>query len=191
MTPSRQASSTAPWEIDPTRAPVLVVEDDPASLELYGKHLEGSGFQVVAARTLAEAQSALAAFRPVAVIMDILSEAESGWSLLKRIKAADTTRDMPVFVLTRVDDRMKALELGADDFCLKPVAKTWLRERLRALEKRVTLETALIVDDRERDRYLIKETWPPSGNSRSSKQTGERKPCSCAAPTSRMSFSWT
>jgi signal transduction histidine kinase/CheY-like chemotaxis protein len=158
-----EAGSALLWEIDPARAPVLVVENDPSSLSLYEKHLEGSGYQVVPARTIGEAQMALRAFRPVAVILDILSEAESGWSLLRQIKAAETTRDIPVFVLTRIDDRMKALELGADDFCLKPVPQPWLRERLLALAKRVTLETALIVDDRERDRYLIKEALASLG----------------------------
>ncbi len=84
----------------------------------------GSGYQVIGARTFEEAQSALRAFRPVAVVMDILDDTESGWALLAELKSAETTRDIPVFVLTTIDDRTKALRLGARRFLPKACAPT-------------------------------------------------------------------
>ena len=92
---SRPPARVDRWQLDPGRSPVLVVEDDPVDLLLYEKILEGSGFQVLPARTLDEARRILRRVRPAAVLLDILLEAESGWTLLTEMKAQEATRDIP------------------------------------------------------------------------------------------------
>ena len=144
------------WRLDPLRSPVLVVEDDPVDLLLYEKYLEGSAFQVLPARTVGEARRLLRRVRPLAVLLNILLEAESGWTLLTEIKEQAATRDIPILVLTIVDGKEQALALGAADFCLKPVDRDWLLNRLVALEKGGPLNTVLIIDDEEADRYVLK-----------------------------------
>ncbi|WP_422924628.1 response regulator [Singulisphaera sp. PoT] len=139
------------------RFPVLVVEDDPMDLLLYEKFLEGSEFQILPARNLFEARRALRKVRPVAVILDIVIESESGWTLLDELKKDDATRDIPVLVLTVVKDREQAMAFGAHEFQVKPINQSWLQETLRSLKHAGEIEKVLIIDNEESYRYLLKE----------------------------------
>ena len=150
------AAAAADGPPAPDRLPVLVVEDDPATLYLYEKYLEGSGFRVVPAASIAEARAILKGVRPAAVLLDVLLEAESGWTLLEELKRRASTRAVPVFVLTVVDGQERALALGADEFCIKPVERDWLLGKLEALRRRGPVETVLVVDDEESYRYVLR-----------------------------------
>jgi signal transduction histidine kinase/DNA-binding response OmpR family regulator len=143
-------------EVDPTRFPVVVVEDNRETLFVYEKFLKGTGFQVVPARTSRAARRVLREVRPAAVVLDILLEGESTWELLAELKRQSETRDIPVFVVTMVDNSHKATALGADAFCPKPVERGWLLERLNALVDPTDRERILVVDDDEVSRYLIR-----------------------------------
>ena len=151
-----EAAGDARWRLDHDRIPLLVVEDDPVDLLLYEKYLEGTGFQILPARTLAEARRVLRRVRPAAVLLDIFLDAESGWSLLAEIKGQASTGDIPILVLTVVDGREQALALGATDFRLKPIDRDWLLGRLDSLAGPGTSPTALIIDDEEADRRLLR-----------------------------------
>ena len=83
----------------------------------------------------------------MAVLLDILLEAESGWTLLTEMKAQAVDEGRPVLVLTVVDGKERALALGADDFCLKPIDQVWLLDRLGSWLERRPVETVLIIDD--------------------------------------------
>ena len=154
--------STNP-EVEPARLPLLVVEDDPVDLLLYAKLLEGFGCHVLLARTLDEARRALRRTRPVAVLLDIVMEAESGWTLFAELKARDKTKNIPVIVLTVVDGQERALELGGDDFCLKPIDRGWLLDRLGVLRTWGSVEKILLIDDSESDRCLLREVLSEIG----------------------------
>lgn len=142
--------------IDPNHASVLVVEDNPETLFVYEKYLQGSGFQVIGALSLAEARQWLRQVKPVAVVLDILLRKESAWSLLGELKSNSATRDIPVLVVTIVDNQEKAIALGADAFCLKPVDRNWLLNQLKTLTGQGTTAKILIIDDDEISRYLLK-----------------------------------
>jgi len=158
----RQPSNLVTQKIlDQVKYPVLVVEDDPSDLALFEKHLEDSCFQVITASTLKEAHNALKMVRPLAVILDILLLGEDGWSLLTEMKRDDSTRDIPVLITTIIDDQQeKALELGADEYFVKPVNHQWLLEKLLAL---IALEKILIIDDQPIDRYALKRKLIETG----------------------------
>jgi signal transduction histidine kinase/CheY-like chemotaxis protein len=142
-------------QVDPTRLPVLVVEDNRETLFIYEKFLKGTGFQVIPARSVRAARRALAEVRPVAVVLDILLEGENTWDLIAELKRPGPTRDLPVWVVTMVDNHHKARALGADDFCVKPVDRAWLVDRLQAAT-RGTQERVLVIDDNEVSRYLLR-----------------------------------
>ncbi len=152
-----------PWNLDPGRAPVLVVEDDESSVSTYERFMEGSGFQVIHARTIRDGQLALRSFRPAAVIMEVLAEVEASWSFIGEVRARVAGPGVPILLISRSNVREQALAAGADDFCSKPAPRDWLRERLRQLVEGAYPDRALIVDDRERDRYLIKESLAALG----------------------------
>jgi signal transduction histidine kinase/CheY-like chemotaxis protein len=143
-------------ELDASKLPVLVVEDNREALFIYEKYLKGTQFQVIPAKDLKEAHQALREFRPVAVILDVLLQGEHSWELLQELKHAPSTAGLPIFVVTVVDNREKAIALGADGFHAKPVDRSWLIQQLDAIAKRLAQRQVLIIDDDEVSRYLLK-----------------------------------
>ena len=142
--------------LDPTRTPVLVVEDDARTLFLYEKYLQGSGFQVVPARSVDDARAVLDRMRPAAIVLDVMLDGESTWNFLSELKRSPATRDIPALVVTIVDREHKARALGADEFYVKPIDKEWLLQKLRVLASRGPMEKILVIDDDEVSRYLVR-----------------------------------
>jgi len=147
-------------ELDQARLPVLVVEDEIEQRLLYEKYLRGTGFQVLPARNLREARALLETVRPAAVILDIFLTGEDAWDMLPYLKTAPETSDIPVLVVTTVDDRQKAMSLGADAFAQKPVVRRWLLDNLQALTGRSAPRKILVIDDEEVSRYLLRQLFP-------------------------------
>ena len=100
--------------------------------------------------------------------MDILLRGEDSWTWLAELKAESATRDIPVLVITSVDDERKGLSLGADAYCLKPIGRETLIRHLQALtaqvlksRRRTSAPTRtcaaciLIIDDEPVDRYIL------------------------------------
>jgi signal transduction histidine kinase/CheY-like chemotaxis protein len=143
-------------ELDPTRVPVLMVDDNSETLFVYEKFLKGTGFQMVPARSVQEARQALTQFRPLAIVLDILLANESSWEFLTELKQEAGTSGIPVFVVTMVDNKEKALAQGATDFHLKPLERDWLLRRLRLLAQQRTAENILIIDDDAASRYVLR-----------------------------------
>jgi signal transduction histidine kinase/CheY-like chemotaxis protein len=150
-------------ELDTTKLPVLVVEDNREALFVYEKYLKGSPFQVVPARNIKEANSALRSFRPIAIVLDVLLEGEHSWDLLRDLKRDPATRDIPVYVVTVVDNRQKALALGADGFQAKPLDRIWLLNQLNQVRSDRPMPRVLIIDDDETSRYLVRTVFANSG----------------------------
>ena len=148
--------TVTPPKLDPTRVPVLVVEDDIDTLFIYERHLRGSGFQVLPARTLDDARRVLEHVTPAVVLLDVLLERESSWDFLAELKRDEKTRALPVLVVSVLDGRRHAFELGAEEFCSKPIEKNWLLARLKSLSQHRPLKKILIVDDEDIARYLLK-----------------------------------
>jgi signal transduction histidine kinase/CheY-like chemotaxis protein len=147
-------------DLDQARLPVLVIEDEIEPRLLIEKYLRGTGFQVVTARSVREARAQLETVRPAAIILDIMLRGEDGWGLLPDLKSNPETRDIPVLVITNVDDRQKALALGADAFTEKPVERRWLLDHLYKFTGRSAPRKILVIDDEEVSRYLLRQLFP-------------------------------
>ena len=143
--------------LDPSRAPVLVLEDDRQTLFLYEKYLERSGFQVLPVRTVDDARRTLLRVRPAAVVLDVILEGETSWSFLSELKTNEATRDIPILVVTLMDREQKARALGADEFWLKPVAEDQLLRKLTAMARSSPVRKLLIIDDDDVHRYLFRQ----------------------------------
>jgi signal transduction histidine kinase/CheY-like chemotaxis protein len=141
---------------DPTRYPVLVVEDNPETIFAYEKYVKGTPFQVLPVGTMAEARHAVQRLRPIAVVLDVMLGAEAAWPLLSELKGSALTRGIPVYVVTMVENRRKAMGLGADDFSEKPVERAWLLSRLETAAALLPREEVVVVDDDEASRYLLR-----------------------------------
>jgi CheY-like chemotaxis protein len=150
-----------PDALDQNRTPILVIEDEIETRLLYEKYLRGTGFQTVPARSIREAKVLLETIRPGAIILDILLRGEDSWGLLAELKRTAQTRDVPVLVVTNVEDPQKADTLGADAFCQKPVERRWLLDRLHTLTGRRSPHKVLVIDEEEVSRYLLRQLFPP------------------------------
>lgn len=121
--------------MDPRQPPrVLVVEDEPAQLEVLRYNLEAEGFDVVLAAGGDEALLLLREEAPDVVVLDWMLPEVSGIEICRRIKADPETRAIPVVMLSaRGDeaDRVRGLETGADDYVVKPYSVNELIARLR------------------------------------------------------------
>jgi signal transduction histidine kinase/CheY-like chemotaxis protein len=137
--------------VDDSRIPILFVDDDVDTLRLYEKYLSGSKFRVLPARDLREARFGLR-FRPRVIVLDILLVGEDSWPFLAELKRDIATRNIPIMVLTTVEDQHKANALGASAYSLKPVAREGL---LRTLTELTTTWNLLVIDDDEATRYVL------------------------------------
>jgi signal transduction histidine kinase/CheY-like chemotaxis protein len=143
-------------EVDPTRLPLLVVEDNRESLFIYEKYLKGTGYQVLPARTINEARQWLHTVRPVAILLDILLETQSTWGFLSELRAQECYANMPILIVTLVDNEKRARSLGADAFHVKPIDRDWLISALEELINSRPIEELLVIDEDEVSRYLLR-----------------------------------
>jgi CheY-like chemotaxis protein len=118
----------------------------------------------------ADGESGIAAARasaPAAIILDVLLPGIDGWEVLRRLKADPGLRDVPVVVVTVVDERNVAMSLGAADYFLKPVKPEALLARLaqytfttKVKQRRVKV---LAIDDDPQARDLVVQALRPAG----------------------------
>lgn len=115
---------------------VLIVEDDPTTGEYLQKGLTESGFVVDVARTGADGLHLAAEAEYDLVVLDVMLPGMDGWAVLRKLRES---RNVPVLFLTardEVEDRVRGLELGADDYLVKPFAFSELLARMRTVLRR-------------------------------------------------------
>jgi two-component system, OmpR family, response regulator MprA len=118
---------------------ILVVDDEAAVRESLERSLRFEGYEVVVAGDGAEALERVREDRPDAVVLDLLMPRVDGLEACRRLRARGD--DLPVLLLTARDavaDRVSGLDVGADDYLVKPFALEELLARLRALLRRAT-----------------------------------------------------
>jgi CheY-like chemotaxis protein len=134
---------------------VLVLDDDPGSQHVYERLLRDSEFQHLGVRSVREARAWMASATPGALVLDIQLQGEDAWNFLAEVREAPATRELPIVVVSNVDDQRKALALGADAYAPQPVEKEWLLDTLRRLAARQQKQV-LIIDDDDATRYVLR-----------------------------------
>jgi len=84
---------------------------------------------------------------PLAITLDILMPTKDGWEVLRELKETPETQDIPVIILSIVDDKRMGFSLGATEYIVKPVGKQALLRKLRNLEKLGKIKRVLVVDN--------------------------------------------
>lgn len=118
---------------------ILVVEDERDIAALIAYHLTREGFRVRTAESGSEALESIAAERPDLVLLDLMLPVLSGFDVLAEMRRQTGLRDVPIIVLTarrEEADRIKGLELGADDYLTKPFSPRELVLRVSAVLRR-------------------------------------------------------
>lgn len=132
---------------------ILVVEDEPKAGDYLRKGLAESGFSVDLARTGTEGEFLALSDEYDLIVLDVMLPGMDGWQVLQSVRR---TKQVPVLFLSArdtVEDRVKGLELGADDYLPKPFAFAELLARIRSLLRRGTRQVpqTLQVADLELD----------------------------------------
>ena len=119
------------------RAKVLVVDDEPVNVELITGYLEKE-FEMIPAYSGKEALEKVRLVNPDIVLLDIMMPEVKGYEVCEKIRFQDLTRFTPIVIitaLTEIEDKIKAIESGADDFLTKPINRIELVTRIKSLLK--------------------------------------------------------
>lgn len=117
-------------------AKILVVDDTPKNVKLLADLLSVKGYSVVIAASGREALAQLDAERPDLVLLDVVMPEMSGYEVCQKIRENAATRMLPVIMVTALDptiERVKGIEVGADDFLSKPINQPELLARVKSL----------------------------------------------------------
>jgi CheY-like chemotaxis protein/anti-sigma regulatory factor (Ser/Thr protein kinase) len=173
---TREYRSPGNRSTDPLTEPstcVLVIDDDPVQRELMERFLTKEGFSVRVAGSGEEGLRFARQIMPIAITLDVMMPDMDGWSVLETLKADPLLHDIPVIMLTMVDDAQRGFALGAADYVTKPVN----RRRLSRILKRYSCANPpcpiLIVDDDPVTRRLMRNMLEKAGCQVNEAENGE------------------
>ena len=125
---------------------VLVVDDEPRNVKLLSSYLRHDDFLVSSAFNGPAALAAVESELPDVILLDIMMPGMDGLEVTRRLKANPDTQHIPVVLITAMEgaeNRVKGLDAGADEFLTKPVNKTELQVRVRALVRMKQMQDEL------------------------------------------------
>jgi signal transduction histidine kinase/ActR/RegA family two-component response regulator len=146
---------------------ILVVEDDPSAAQLIRSQLSGSGYEAVLCETPSRTLEVAAEMQPAAITLDLLMKPTPGLDLLAQLKGDPRTREIPVIVVTIMNEPAVGALLGADEYLVKPVDAQRLIAALgRCINSRTVsgqIRPILVVEDHEATREAIAELLRTAG----------------------------
>jgi len=131
---------------NPERSKILVVDDIPLNRKLQRTYLESVGYQVILAQDGIEALERIGEESPDLILLDIMMPKMNGFQVCHRLKNSENTKFIPIIMVTalnEVEDKVKGIEAGADDFITKPFNKLELLARVKSLLRIKHLHDAL------------------------------------------------
>src|SRR6202158_1133393 len=146
---------------------VLVIEDDRAAAQLIQTQLISAGYEVLVCQEPQNALELATLFQPGAITLDIVMKPKNGWEVLTQLKHDPRTSNVPLIVVSMIDQPGMGALLGADEYLVKPVDKATL---LAALQRRASVHasskrtrTILVVEDDIATREFIVEMLTSQG----------------------------
>ncbi len=132
---------------------ILLVDDNATNVELLHAQLKPFGYEIEKAYDGEEALKKIEASPPDLILLDLMMPRLSGYEVCQKVKTDPKTQLIPVIVITalkELDDKIKAIEMGADDFLMKPFNKVELVTRVKSL-----LKLKQLYDDVDRSETII------------------------------------
>jgi len=142
---------------DTAHRTVLVIDDDSTARELIAAHLAGTGFSVETAANGVEGLKKARALRPAAITLDIMMPDIDGWTVLAALRGEPALADIPVVIVTILDEPRRGIALGAAGYMTKPIDRDRLVEILSRYRLADRSGTVLVVEDDEEQRRLVRE----------------------------------
>ncbi len=132
--------------IMPDKKIIMVIDDNPEAIDIICKYL-GDDYSVVGLLGGEAAVEKAKQIKPMAITLDIMMPRKDGWQVLRELKHDPDTQDIPVIIMSIVDDQRMGFSLGAAEYIVKPVEKDVLLRKLKTLERMTKIKRILIVDD--------------------------------------------
>jgi signal transduction histidine kinase/CheY-like chemotaxis protein len=170
--PANPASATAASREKPL---ILVVDDEAPSRELLATYLD-SEYRIVMAESGAEAVKKAQQLRPDAITLDVMMPGGTGFETLVALTRASETANIPIIIVSIVDQKQVGFALGAADYLIKPIRKPVLLETIRkhVLPHADDDSEILLVDDDPKTLELLEEALGSAGYDTQSVQSGAR-----------------
>ena len=160
-------SSTVQASDTPMGKTILVVEDNIQAAQLLCIYLNEAGYNTVVAADGDKAVEMARAVKPFAITLDIMLPKKDGWQVMQELKSFQDTRDIPVVIVSVVDDKSFGFSMGAVGYLVKPLDKDQLAHTLGKLELATKAEDTaarvLIIDDRTEDLRLMETIFRSEG----------------------------
>ena len=135
---------------------VLLIDDDVTIHELVRRFLHKEGFRTVCAQSGPEGLELARKLRPSIIVLDVMMPTMDGWSVLTRLKGDPEVADIPVVMLTMVDNKEMGFSLGVDDYMLKPIERSGFISVLRKYCDPQGNPVVLVVEDDPTTRELMR-----------------------------------
>ena len=142
---------------------VLVVDDEPTVVDIISRSLVREGCQVRSAGNGRDALALARELKPRLITLDVMMPSMDGWSVLTALKADPATRDIPVVMISIVDDRQLGFALGAADYLTKPIDRGQLAAILARHVSRGEEPRALVIDDLQDNRAVLRHALEREG----------------------------
>lgn len=141
---------------------VLVVDDQPDVQQLLRSYLHNEGYRTILTKSGGEALALAQQYKPFAITLDILMPEQDGWATLASLKSDPATFDIPVIIISILDERNLGLSLGAVDFLQKSVESRRLIDVLNETRSDVANDV-LVVEEHSQDAELLRSMLEPEG----------------------------
>ena len=142
---------------------VLVIDDDPTVYDLMQRFLGREGFQVYGALSGTEGLRLARELQPDVITLDVMMPQMDGWTVLSQLKSDGQLADIPVVMLTMVDNKNIGYALGATDYLTKPIDRTRLTSILRKHQCDRPDCSILVIDDDPTNRTLLRQLLQREG----------------------------
>jgi PAS domain S-box-containing protein len=142
---------------------VLVIDDDPTVHDLIGRTLAKEGISVETALDGTEGLRKAKELKPKVITLDVMMPGQDGWSVLSALKADPQLANIPVIMVTMVDDKNLGFALGAADYLTKPVERDKLASLLAKYRNEQPPGTALLIEDDETTRGMMAQMLEKDG----------------------------
>jgi signal transduction histidine kinase/CheY-like chemotaxis protein/ligand-binding sensor domain-containing protein len=160
---SKDTQPPAEGRTKPSGPIVLVIDDDPAVQDMMRRSLEKDGFRVEIAADGRTGLELAKQLKPAVITLDVMMPGLDGWSVLTALKADPATADLPVVMLSILDDKQMGFALGAADYFTKPIDFERLQQVLEKYRQPANHQTVLVVEDDGNMREMLRRTLEPAG----------------------------
>ena len=142
---------------------ILVIDDEPGARDLVQRVLVKEGYRVETAASGPEGLTLARQIKPLAITLDVMMPGMDGWAVLTMLKADPATADIPVIMVTVVDDKNLGFALGAADYLIKPIEWDRLISVLEKHRRHITGSQVLVVEDDSEAREMLRRAAEKHG----------------------------